>query len=167
MGIYLLLCKPCGCEGWRWQVPGKGENVASPRAARKSSCETITPRLTVLCCSLLLLWVRSSKAQSKIRQINVGKTTTCGSNWYPEHWTSCKICWVFALFLHTSARFLQHSTAVFVFLITLFHISLALSAKQFCIRLEKSPRVTVLLPDNTFDNIYRECYCGKRGRLGY
>lgn len=100
MEIYLLLCKPCGCEGWRWQVPGKGENVASPRAARKSSRETITPRLTVLCCSLLLLWVRSSKgAQSKIRQINVGKTTTCGSNWYPEHWTSCKICWCVCPFL--------------------------------------------------------------------
>lgn len=88
-------------------------DVASPRAAGKGSCETTTSRLTVLCSSPLLLWVRSSKgAQSKIRQINVGKATTCGSNTLTIG-PLVKYAGVFALFQHPYASFSQHSTAVF------------------------------------------------------
>lgn len=91
------------------QVAGTRQrgDVASPRAAGKGSCETTTSRLTVQCSRLILLWVRSSKgAQNKIRQINVGKTITCGSYQYPEHWTSCKICWCVCPFLAPFYEFL-------------------------------------------------------------
>lgn len=92
----------------------------------------------------------------------------------PEPWTSHKVHWYVCPLFCTLLQVSHSAVLPLLYFLcwVLFQKSCcSFSEEQLCIRLEKSQRATVtpgmLLPDNTFDNMNRESYCDKRGRLDY